>query len=61
MDEGAAMTLDEARTILCDMLVEDDQGVEQLREMPSTAWTPAEVEAIAVWRAERAKDIGIPG
>lgn len=55
------MTLDEARTILCDMLVEDDQGVEQLREMPSTAWTPAEVEAIAVWRAERAKDIGIPG
>ena len=55
------MTLDEARTILCDMFVEDEQGVEQLREMRGAAWTPDEEEAIAVWRAERAKDIGIPG
>ena len=58
------MTLDEARTILCDMLVEDDQGVEQLNpevRIDSPSLTPDEIAAIAVWRTEQAKDIGIPG
>lgn len=47
------MTLDEARTILCDMLVEDDQGVEQLRKMRGEWFTPEEDRALGVWSAAR--------
>jgi len=46
------MTLDEARAILCDMLIEDDQSVDQLREMTGGRFTCDELEALAVWQEE---------